>query len=121
MAEKRKHEGSDRSTTGDGIRKKAKGGFKVGPANLPDGTYKRKNQQIKESLIQRAQIKKEYARLQRQGKLPEVRTYGKDWSAPSHFCEARRGIMALEPSRDKHANPGLCRLIDRSPSPLPRI
>lgn len=72
MAEKRKREGGERSRTQHGIRKKAKRGFTVGPANLPDGTYKRKNQQIKESLIQRAQIKKEYARLQRQGKIPEA-------------------------------------------------
>ena len=72
MAEKRKHEGDERSHTQNSIRKKAKKGFTVGPANLPDGTYKRKNQQIKESLIQRAQIKKEYAKLQRQGKIPEA-------------------------------------------------
>ena len=82
MAEKRKREGGERSRTQDGIRKKSKRGFTVGPANLPDGTYKRKNQQIKESLIQRAQIKKEYARLQRQGKIPEAdRTLPKPASA----------------------------------------
>lgn len=69
MPEKRKHtstapEGSDR--------KKAKKGFQVGPANLPDGTYKRKAKKIKDSLIERALIQKEYARLKRQGKIPDA-------------------------------------------------
>lgn len=68
MPEKRKHD----STAADGERKKAKKGFQVGPANLPDGTYKRKTKKIKDSLIERALIQKEYARLKRQGKVPEA-------------------------------------------------
>lgn len=68
MPEKRKHD----STAPDGERKKAKQGFQVGPANLPDGTYKRKTKKIKDSLIERALIQKEYARLKRQGKIPEA-------------------------------------------------
>ncbi|KAF2861581.1 hypothetical protein K470DRAFT_256708 [Piedraia hortae CBS 480.64] len=41
-------------------KQKRKGGFQVGPANLPDGAYKRKNQKIKETLIGKAKVKKEY-------------------------------------------------------------
>jgi hypothetical protein len=68
-AEKRKQ---DSATAPDGDRKKAKKGFQVGPANLPDGTYKRKAKKIKDSLIERALIQKEYARLKRQGKIPDA-------------------------------------------------
>ncbi|KAK5175565.1 uncharacterized protein LTR77_000704 [Saxophila tyrrhenica] len=74
MSEKRKrtaesfHRGRDEPD-----KKKRKRGFVVGPDNLPDGTYKRKADKIKRSLIERAQIKKEYAKLKRQGKIPEER------------------------------------------------
>lgn len=70
MPEKRKH--SSTAPTDGGERKKAKKGFQVGPANLPDGTYKRKAKKIKDSLIERALIQKEYARLKRQGKIPDA-------------------------------------------------
>lgn len=46
-------------------KQKQRGGFRVGPANLPDGAYKRKTQKIKEHLIQRAQIKREYAKVRK--------------------------------------------------------
>ncbi|WPG98748.1 Hypothetical protein R9X50_00154200 [Acrodontium crateriforme] len=61
MAEKRKRPEAGASTSPQKKRK----GFQVGPANLPDGTYKRKTQKIKESLIERANIKKNYAKLRK--------------------------------------------------------
>ncbi|KAI5851056.1 hypothetical protein BZA05DRAFT_399616 [Tricharina praecox] len=42
--------------------KKKKKGFSVGPANLPDGTYKRKVTKIKESLIHKAKVRKQYSK-----------------------------------------------------------
>jgi hypothetical protein len=42
------------------------GGFSVGPANLPDGTYKRKVDKIKRDLITKAKIKKDYAKVREQ-------------------------------------------------------
>lgn len=43
MAVKRKHEATSHATGGpDAPVKKARKGFSVGPANLPDGTYRRK-------------------------------------------------------------------------------
>ncbi|KAI1576471.1 hypothetical protein PtrEW13061_010662 [Pyrenophora tritici-repentis] len=42
---------------------KQKKGFKIGPANLPDGTHRRKIEKIKKSLIEKAKIKKQYAKL----------------------------------------------------------
>ncbi|KAJ5937962.1 hypothetical protein N7454_004304 [Penicillium verhagenii] len=45
---------------------KKRKGFSVGPANLPDGTYRRKTQKIKEDLIQKAKVKKAYAKIKAQ-------------------------------------------------------
>ncbi|KAJ9285009.1 hypothetical protein DTO027B5_8511 [Paecilomyces variotii] len=45
---------------------KKKKGFSVGPANLPDGTYRRKTQKIKNDLIQKAKVKKAYAKIKEQ-------------------------------------------------------
>ncbi|BDD59818.1 hypothetical protein MPDQ_003846 [Monascus purpureus] len=42
---------------------KKRKGFSVGPANLPDGTYRRKVQKIKSDLIQKAKVKKAYAKI----------------------------------------------------------
>ncbi|RKF57710.1 hypothetical protein GcC1_187041 [Golovinomyces cichoracearum] len=44
-------------------RRKRQSGFKVGPDNLPDGTYRRKVIKIKRDLIQKAKLKKSYAKL----------------------------------------------------------
>lgn len=41
---------------------KKRKGFSVGPANLPDGLYKRKVTKIKETLIHRAKVKKQYSK-----------------------------------------------------------
>ncbi|KAI4744715.1 hypothetical protein E4T50_04934 [Aureobasidium sp. EXF-12298] len=46
----------------DRAAKKQKKGFTVGPQNLPDGTHRRKTIQIKRNLIEKAKLKKEYAK-----------------------------------------------------------
>ncbi|KAJ9654042.1 hypothetical protein H2198_006841 [Neophaeococcomyces mojaviensis] len=56
---KRKREDHDNAQQ----EKKQRNGFSVGPANLPDGTYRRKTQKIKNDLIQKAKVKKEYAKI----------------------------------------------------------
>ncbi|KUI68599.1 hypothetical protein VM1G_04537 [Cytospora mali] len=43
--------------------KKPRKGFRVGPENLPDGAWRRKNTKIKQDLIHKAKIKKEYAKV----------------------------------------------------------
>ena len=45
---------------------KKRKGFSVGPANLPDGTYRRKTQKIKNDLIQKAKVRKAYAKVKAQ-------------------------------------------------------
>lgn len=63
MAPKRTHDGDAApASKGDPAIKKRKG-FSVGPANLPDGTYRRKTQKIKNDLIHKAKVKKAYAKI----------------------------------------------------------
>ena len=82
MAPKRPLEGADSSAS---TSKKPKQGFKVGPDNLPDGPWRRKGTfsysllkkaikpnilrtvtKIKQGLIQKAKIKKQYAKIKAQ-------------------------------------------------------
>ncbi|KAJ4334910.1 hypothetical protein N0V87_006505 [Didymella glomerata] len=58
MAEKRAHDGESARPV-----KKQKKGFQIGPANLPDGTHKRKVKKIKENVIYKAKLRKQYAKL----------------------------------------------------------
>lgn len=51
------------SSEGKTLSKDRKGGFSVGPANLPDGVHRRKVQKIKNSLIRKAQLKKSYSKI----------------------------------------------------------
>ena len=59
MSVKRPHaDGAD-----SGRPSKRRKGFSVGPANLPDGTYRRKTKKIKNDLISKAKVKKAYAKV----------------------------------------------------------
>lgn len=58
MSIKRPHDSSQ-----NGPPPKKRKGFSVGPANLPDGTYRRKTQKIKNDLIQKTKVKKAYAKV----------------------------------------------------------
>ncbi|KAK2066810.1 hypothetical protein P8C59_000594 [Phyllachora maydis] len=46
--------------------KKPRQGFRVGPENLPDGPWRRKVQKIKQALINKAKVKKQYAKIKAQ-------------------------------------------------------
>ncbi|KAL4738066.1 hypothetical protein BDV11DRAFT_144120 [Aspergillus similis] len=65
MTPKRSFDGtsSSKNSQTDGQANKKRKGFSVGPANLPDGTYRRKAQKIKADLIQKAKVKKAYAKI----------------------------------------------------------
>ncbi|KAM3065524.1 hypothetical protein ACMFMG_011591 [Clarireedia jacksonii] len=56
----------DTSSTTTPAPKKHRPGFKVGPDNLPDGTWKRKVDKIKKTLIHKAKVKKSYAKIKAQ-------------------------------------------------------
>lgn len=65
MGSKRPHdevEGEGGAPTAAPEAKKRKG-FRVGPDNLPDGAWRRKNTKIKQELIHKAKVKKDYAKV----------------------------------------------------------
>lgn len=64
----REEDTTSRSTT-----KKPRHGFKVGPDNLPDGTWRRKVIAIKKDLIHKAKVKKAYAKLKAKEPVKEDR------------------------------------------------
>ncbi|ETS82606.1 hypothetical protein PFICI_04482 [Pestalotiopsis fici W106-1] len=59
MAPKRPLDASDARDS----KKARKGGFRVGPDNLPDGPWRRKVTKIKKDLIQKAKLKKAYKKI----------------------------------------------------------
>jgi hypothetical protein len=67
MGSKRPHdevEGEGEGTAPSALTEaKKRKGFRVGPENLPDGAWRRKNTKIKQELIHKAKIKKEYAKV----------------------------------------------------------
>lgn len=84
-------------------RKKRKG-FSVGPANLPDGTYRRKATKIKHDLIQKAKVKKAYAKVKaeeeakRDNEETTTRTMGEEQSASMDIHPDRQTMLnAPEP------------------------
>ncbi|PQE33249.1 hypothetical protein CJF32_00003788 [Rutstroemia sp. NJR-2017a WRK4] len=63
---KRPREDSTTTSSTPRALKKPRPGFRVGPANLPDGTWKRKVDKIKATLIHKAKVKKSYAKIKAQ-------------------------------------------------------
>ncbi|KAK0880491.1 hypothetical protein LTR87_005613 [Friedmanniomyces endolithicus] len=126
MSEKRKREdGAPVPDYRPGNKKKQKTGFRVGPANLPDGTYKRKTQKIKDGLIQRAKIKKDYAKVKKRGEIrdkPEgiPTPASMQVEQPTPVKDVVEAVVeAEEPTTDPH--PDLQNLIEReaeAPAPL---
>lgn len=69
----------EEDTTSRSTSKKPRHGFKVGPDNLPDGTWRRKVIAIKKDLIHKAKVKKSYAKLRAREPLKEERNlYAED-------------------------------------------
>jgi len=74
MARKRPAE-SNAEAEGSTPAKKQRQGFRVGPDNLPDGPWRRKLTKIKKGLIEKAKVKKAYAKLKAReeaGRAPTV-------------------------------------------------
>ncbi|KAF2136703.1 uncharacterized protein K452DRAFT_362384 [Aplosporella prunicola CBS 121167] len=113
MPEKRRHNDPDaaRAPTKKHQRdaKHHKGGFQVGPANLPDGTHRRKVLKIKQDLIHKAKIKKQYAKLKERelNHQPSAATAAHDDDEPT------AEPASLEPHPDRQKN------LEKSPTPEP--
>ncbi|KAI5305469.1 camp-dependent protein kinase catalytic subunit [Ascosphaera pollenicola] len=95
MAPKPPHDGKADSQSHSGASTEhKKKGFSVGPANLPDGTYRRKVQKIKSDLIHKAKVRKAYAKI-KEKELPAI-------LETSHFITTGEGQAEEEkPSSPK--------------------
>ncbi|EXJ63884.1 hypothetical protein A1O7_00219 [Cladophialophora yegresii CBS 114405] len=80
--------------------KKKRKGFSVGPANLPDGTYRRKTQKIKNGLIQKAKVKKAYAKVKAREETAQATTHTVASSeSANHHPETAPSSLELHPDR----------------------
>ncbi|KAJ5097212.1 hypothetical protein N7456_007933 [Penicillium angulare] len=91
---------------------KKRKGFSVGPANLPDGTYRRKTQKLKSDLIQKAKVKKAYAKI----KAEELATQPKSVYATAD--EDRTNEDADPASTELHPD-RIAMLNEPAPAPEP--
>jgi len=94
--------------------KKPRTGFKVGPDNLPDGTWKRKVSKIKKDLIHKAKVKKSYAKLR--AREPPV-----DKPVPDGVLEDVQAAAHLPPQPSHELHPERQAMLDapREPTPPP--
>ncbi|KAI9645388.1 hypothetical protein NHQ30_006126 [Ciborinia camelliae] len=85
------------STSRSSTTKKPRHGFKVGPDNLPDGTWRRKVIAIKKDLIHKAKVKKSYAKLRAREPLKEERNlYAEDEDKEDEVEKDEEGEDAAE-------------------------
>lgn len=116
MAEERKHGDVGGGDGLSAVTKRPKKAFSVGPANLPDGTYRRKGihyvfcvvceqstranyttvQKIKQDLIHKAKLKRSYAKLKERELQPSQHTRPSDLSGAADLEPAR---LELHPAR----------------------
>ncbi|TAQ91264.1 hypothetical protein B7494_g385 [Chlorociboria aeruginascens] len=98
MAPKRPFEETESTTAPQA--KKQRSGFKVGPDNLPDGTWRRKIVKIKKDLIHKAKVKKTYATIKaREAVLDALipAAAAEPVVAPSHELHPERQAMLDAP------------------------
>lgn len=100
MSQKRPHD-EPRDEQPQPERKKRKG-FSVGPANLPDGTYRRKTQKIKNDLIQKAKVKKAYAKVK--AREPELAAPAQSENTPDDHAAPDPASLELHPDRQAMLN-----------------
>ncbi|KAI4133600.1 MAG: hypothetical protein LQ338_000112 [Usnochroma carphineum] len=97
MPGKRKREDSGTAAARSNMPiKKAKKGFSVGPANLPDGTYRRKVKKIKDNLIRKAKIRRSYSKIKQKEPVVVSKYYSE---APAPDPENPPASMELHPAR----------------------
>ncbi|KAL8853851.1 MAG: hypothetical protein Q9221_001322 [Calogaya cf. arnoldii] len=82
-------------TSGPSLKKPRKG-FSVGPANLPDGTHRRKVKKIKDSLIRKAKVKKSYNKIKEKEPVAVPKFYSEE---PAPAIDQAPASMELHPAR----------------------
>ncbi|KAL8929229.1 MAG: hypothetical protein Q9208_001312 [Pyrenodesmia sp. 3 TL-2023] len=97
MAIKRKHdEIGTGAVASNQPAKRAKKGFSVGPANLPDGTYRRKVKKIKDNLVRKAKVRKSYSKIKQKEPVVTPKYYSE---APPPDPTNPPASMELHPAR----------------------
>ncbi|KAL9583318.1 MAG: hypothetical protein Q9212_002776 [Teloschistes hypoglaucus] len=100
MAVKRSHDDVEKDpNTQVSPNKKTKKGFSVGPANLPDGTYRRKVKKIKDNLIRKAKVKKSYSKIKEKEPMIPTKYYIEDPTAETEDAPAPPASMEVHPAR----------------------
>jgi hypothetical protein len=94
--------------------KKPRTGFKVGPDNLPDGTWKRKVIKIKKNLIYKAKVKKSYAKLK--AREPLV-----DKPIPDEVLADVQAAARLPPQPSQELHPERQAMLDAPREPTPPL
>ncbi|KAL6708037.1 hypothetical protein ACN47E_003471 [Coniothyrium glycines] len=109
MALKRPHDGNDKPAS-----RKFKKGFQVGPANLPDGTHRRKVQKIKKDLIHKAKLKKDYAKLKEREDADDAAPRKSVYDREASSSDAEESSEpAPEPSLEPH--PDRVKMLESAP------
>lgn len=86
---------------------KKRKGFRVGPENLPDGAWRRKNTKIKHELIHKAKVKKEYAKVKAEVAKENERKQQQPAAAEDAGGEEQQEEQEQQPQQP-----------DREPSPV---
>lgn len=120
MATKRPHESIDDTSSTAPDAKKPRKGFRVGPENLPDGAWRRKNTKIKQDLIHKAKVKKAYrkvkAEIQQEKEEKEPTTQDEKPSSKEQPTPIDKEVDRANVNPERQA------LLDGAPNPpLPRI
>ncbi|KAF2205733.1 hypothetical protein GQ43DRAFT_361647 [Delitschia confertaspora ATCC 74209] len=111
MAPKRAHEDDQTKSS-----KKFKKGFNIGPANLPDGLHKRKVQKIKQDLIHKAKIKKEYAKVKAREEPNTAHRSVYDLETNQNEVEDKPAESVPEPTLELH--PDRVKMLETEPEPV---
>ncbi|KAK5053069.1 hypothetical protein LTR84_002043 [Exophiala bonariae] len=106
MSSKRPRE--ETAAEGKPQKKQKSTGFSVGPANLPDGTYRRKTQKIKKDLIAKAKVKKAYAKVKAQEK-EEEQNHPTYLESTGETVEPTPATLELHPDRQAMVDASLAR------------
>lgn len=109
MATKRPHQADPSSSTAPDAKKPRKG-FRVGPDNLPDGAWRRRNTKIKQDLIQKAKVKKAYRKVK-----AEIQ---QDKEETEKEAEPEQEQEPIDKEVDRvNVNPARQALLDGAPNP----
>ncbi|KAL9038848.1 MAG: hypothetical protein Q9180_002882 [Flavoplaca navasiana] len=79
--------------------KKPRKGFSVGPANLPDGTHRRKVKKIKDNLIRKAKVKRSYNKIKEKEPVAIPKYYSEQPPPAINHVEQAPASMELHPAR----------------------